>query len=71
MKKFIKKIYARLSRQKKINAIHADLNSVVLDLQVLTRSDDEAFKKAVVARAMNGIRNTKLRMLDLGLEYQG
>ena len=71
MRKFIKKIYVRSSRQKKINAIHEDLNAVVLDLQVLTRSDDEDFKQAVVARAMNGIRNTKLRMLDLGLEYQG
>ena len=70
MRDFLKRISRWWMRQTRINAIHEDLNSVVLDMQVLARSDDTEFKNCVLERGMTRIRNAKARMLDLGLEYQ-
>ncbi|WP_027360850.1 hypothetical protein [Desulforegula conservatrix] len=66
---FLKK--ARKERKKRINAIHEDLNTVVMDLYAIVRADDEVTKQNIMARALLSMRDAKRGMVDLGLEYQG
>lgn len=64
-------IYARITRKKKIKAVHEELNAVVMDLHAIIRADDEITKQNIMARALVNIRDAKRGMADLGLGYQG
>lgn len=61
---------AKRARVRKINAIHGDLNSAVMDLQALMRADNEETRQNIAARAMMNIKDAKKGMADLGMEYQ-
>lgn len=61
----------RKERKKQINAIHENLNTVVMDLFALVRADDEDTRHNLKARAVTSIKSVKRGMADLGLEYQG
>lgn len=66
---FFKK--ARKERKKRINAIHENLNTVVMDLFALVRADDEETRHTLKIRAVTSLKNVKRGMAELGLEYQG
>jgi hypothetical protein len=63
--------YARITRKKRVKAVHEDLNAVVMDLQAIVRADDEVTKQNIMARALLSMRAAKRGMAELGLEYQG
>lgn len=64
-------IHARITRKKKVKAVHEDLNAVVMDLHAIARADDEVTKQNIMARALLSMRDAKRGMVELGLEYQG
>ena len=66
--KLFKSIFARVGRKKKINAIHARLNSVVMDLHALSQVDDAEMKHNIKMRAMMNIKAAKCGMSALGLD---
>lgn len=68
---FANLLWARITRRRKIKAVHEDLNSVVMDLHAIARADDEVTKRNIMARALLSMRDVKRGMVDLGLEYQG
>ncbi|WP_027360551.1 hypothetical protein [Desulforegula conservatrix] len=62
---------AEKERKKRINGIHENLNTVVMDLFALVRADDEETRHSLKIRAVTSLKNVKRGMAELGLEYQG